>query len=71
MSLYRGGVRFESRHVHATLEQGGTTYKDDQSLYQSGGAKNFGDVSTPVLGQTLSITSLCGELRGSRLQHLQ
>ena len=34
-NLYRGGVRFELRRLHATLEQGGTTFKDDQSLYQA------------------------------------
>src|SRR6185437_5901474 len=27
-SLYRGGVRFELRRFHVTLEQGGTTFKD-------------------------------------------
>jgi hypothetical protein len=57
-NLYRGGVRFEFRRLHATLEQGGTTFKDDQSLYQSSSAKNLGDVSTPVFGQTLSLTNL-------------
>ena len=36
-NLYRGGVRFDLRRLHVTLEQGGTTFKDDQSLYQSGG----------------------------------
>jgi hypothetical protein len=56
-SLYRGGVRIELQRLHATLEQGGTTFKDDQSLYQNGG-KNLGGVSTPVLGQTLSLGSL-------------
>ena len=34
-NLFRGGVRFELKRFHATLEQGGTTFKDDQSVYQS------------------------------------
>ena len=57
-SLYRGGVRFELRRFHATLEEGGTTFKDDQSVYQSPGSTNFGNVATPVFGRTLDLTSL-------------
>src|SRR5204862_6261293 len=57
-NLYRGGVRLEWRRVHATVEQGGTTFKDDQTLYQNGGVPNTGDVTTPVQGQTLNLTSL-------------
>lgn len=58
-NLYRGGVRFELKRFHATLEQGGTTFRDDQSVYQSGGAGlNFGNVLTPVLGQQLDLSSL-------------
>jgi hypothetical protein len=56
-NLYRGGVRFEWRRLHATLEQGGTTFDEDQSLYQNGGV-NYGDVNTPVLGQKLSLNTL-------------
>ncbi len=57
-SLYRGGVRFELRRFHATLEQGGTTFKDDQSAYQTPGSVNYGNVAAPVLGQRLDLTSL-------------
>jgi hypothetical protein len=61
-SLYRGGVRFEWKRFHVTLEEGGTTYKEDQNLYQSPaagpGSINYGDVLTPVIGQTLSLTGL-------------
>jgi hypothetical protein len=56
-NLYRGGVRFEFRRVHGTLEQGGTTFKEDQTLFQNPGT-NFGDVLTPVLGQTLVLNNL-------------
>ena len=54
------GVRIELQHIHATLEQGGSTFKDDQSLYQNGGI-NRGYVDTPVLGQTMSLGSLLAE----------
>jgi len=56
-NLFRGGVRFELRRFHATLEGGGTTYNDDQNLYQNGGT-NLGNVNTRVFGQQLSLTNL-------------
>lgn len=67
MNLYRGGVRIELRRMHVTLEEGGTTFKDDQSLFQSPGSANYGNVSTPVFGQTLDMTSLLAAygIRGS------
>jgi hypothetical protein len=65
-NLYRGGVRIEKRRFHVTLEQGGTTFADAQSVYQSPsqgtsqtpGSANFGNVTTPVFGQTTDLTSL-------------
>jgi hypothetical protein len=57
-NLYRGGVRFELRRFHATLEEGGTTFSSSQSLYQSPGTINTGNVNTPIFGQTLDLTSL-------------
>ena len=56
--LYRGGVRFEKPRFHVTLEEGGTAFKSDQSLFQSPGSTNPGNNSRPVLGQTLDLTSL-------------
>jgi hypothetical protein len=56
--LYRAGVRFEKPRFHVTLEEGGTTFKSDQSLFQSPGSTNYGNVSAPILGQTLDLTSL-------------
>ena len=48
---FRGGVRFEYNRFHVTLEQGGTTFKDDDQSYYNG--VNYGDRTTPVLnGQT-------------------
>ena len=57
-NLYRGGVHFELHRFHATLEEGGTTYKDDQSVFQAPGSTNFGNVSTRVLGKITDLTSL-------------
>jgi hypothetical protein len=57
-NLYRGGVNIELRRFHATLEGGATTFKNDQSLFQNPGSTNFGNVITPVLGQTTFLTGL-------------
>ena len=38
--LYRGGIRFEKPHFQLTLEEGGTAFKSDQSLYQAPGSVN-------------------------------
>jgi hypothetical protein len=57
-NLYRGGVRFELKRFHATVEEGGTTFKDDQNVYTPGEVTNYGNVSTPLLGQTLSLSNL-------------
>jgi hypothetical protein len=56
--LFRAGVKFEKPHFHVTLEEGGTVFKSDQSLYQSPGSVNFGNFSAPVLGRTLDLTNL-------------
>jgi hypothetical protein len=53
---YRAGVRFEANKYHATVEVGGTTFKeDDQSNYTD---QNFGNRTTPVLGQQQVLNSL-------------
>lgn len=57
-SLYRGGVRIELRRFHATLEEGGTTFNDNQNVFQSSTGVNYGNLSTPVLGQITSLSSL-------------
>lgn len=66
-NLYRGGVRFELKRFHATLEQGGTTFKDDQSVFKNDGPLNFGNVATTVFGQRLDLASLLAAygIRGS------
>ena len=53
---YRGGVQIQMRKFHAVLEEGGTTFKDDQGLSENQG--NSGDLLTPFLGQPLSLSSL-------------
>jgi hypothetical protein len=53
---YRGGVRIEYSHFHITLEQGGTTYKDDDSAYDTQSTQ--GDNHTPILGQQIGLNSL-------------
>ncbi|HEV3330208.1 MAG TPA: hypothetical protein VG096_04460 [Bryobacteraceae bacterium] len=53
---YRGGVRFEYNHFHVTLEQGGTTFKDDDQAYTN--QPTGGDRTTPLFGQTLLLNSL-------------
>jgi len=53
---YRGGVRFEFKRFHITIEQGGTTFKDDDQADFSG--TNLGDRTSSIFGQTLSLTSL-------------
>jgi hypothetical protein len=58
-SNYRGGVRLELRRLHLTLEQGGTAFENDQTLYQSGGV-NYGNSLVPIFGQTLNLTDLLG-----------
>ena len=57
-NLYRGGVRFERRKFHVTLEQGGTTFSNNQTLYQLPGSTNYGNVSGPILGQAITLNSL-------------
>jgi hypothetical protein len=53
---YRGGVRIEYSHFHVSLEQGGTTYKDDD--YASDKGIEFGDNTQPLFGQVLDLSSL-------------
>ncbi len=53
---YRGGVRVEMQKFHITLEQGGTTFKDDQQVFT--GTQNFGNNPAPFLSEQLSLTDL-------------
>jgi hypothetical protein len=53
---YRGGVRFEYNRFHVTLEQGGTTFKDDTQASED--QPNSGDRTTTLGGQKLVLNSL-------------
>lgn len=53
---YRGGVRVELQKFHVTLEQGGTTFKDDQQVFTS--TQNFGNNTSPFLGQQMYLSDL-------------
>jgi hypothetical protein len=53
---YRAGVRFEMNKYHATIEVGGTTFKEDDDTNYTG--QNPGNRTTPVLGQQLVLNSL-------------
>jgi len=67
-NLYRGGIRIERKRFHATLEEGGTTFKNNQDLYQTPGATNLGTLlGAPLLGQTLDLNGLIAAygIRGS------
>lgn len=57
-NLYRGGVRIGLKRFHVTLEEGGTTFQNNQTLYQASGSTNFGNVASPFIGQTIDLTSL-------------
>jgi hypothetical protein len=54
---YRGGVRFQFNRFHATLEQGGTAFKDDQRVYLPPSA-HYGNRTTQFLGQWLTLSNL-------------
>jgi hypothetical protein len=53
---YRAGVHLEFNRWHVTLEQGGTTLREDQQAYMSG--FNAGNNTAPYFGQQLDLTGL-------------
>lgn len=53
---FRGGVRLEFNRFHATLEQGGTTLRDDQNAYTS--TLGTGNSTALFLGQQLQLSGL-------------
>ncbi len=65
-NLYRGGVHLERRRFHVTLDEGGTTFVNNQNEYQSG-ATNYGNNLVPYFGQTVDLTNLVAAygVRGS------
>jgi hypothetical protein len=58
-NLYRGGVHITKSRFHVTLEEGGTTFKNDQNTYTATTlAPNPGNNTSPVFGQTLGLSGL-------------
>jgi hypothetical protein len=58
-SLFRGGVHFTRQQFHLTLEAGGNSFRNDQENYNSNpNIPNTGNVTTPVLGQVLTLSAL-------------
>jgi hypothetical protein len=53
---YRGGVRMECRFAHLTLEQGATTFKDDQRVFTRD--PNRGNRPTPIFGTQTVLNNL-------------
>lgn len=53
---YFGGVRLDFTMGHVTLEQGGTKFKDDQTV--SWGERNYGNRLTSLFGQSLFLDSV-------------
>jgi hypothetical protein len=59
-NVYRGGLRFKFKRVHATVEEGATGYHSSQNLYWPGGSggTNFGNILTPAFGQVIDLKNL-------------
>lgn len=53
-NLFRAGIRLEMDRWHATVEQGVTNFKDDQSVYSTDPVT--GNRTTPYLGQTVFLS---------------
>ena len=53
---FRGGVRLGLRRWHVTVEQGGTTFRDDQQVFST--ERNAGNNNTTFFGQSLSLGNL-------------
>jgi hypothetical protein len=53
---YRGGVHLNFSRFNVTLEQGGTTFKDDQEVFTN--TRNTGNRRTPLLGRTILLDEL-------------
>ena len=64
---FRGGLRFEFQRFHVTVEQGGSTFKDDQQVFTN--TQNFGNRTTPFFGERLFLTDLAQAygVRGSSI----
>lgn len=55
-NTFRGGMDFNFAKFHANIEEGGTTFKDDQGA--SDNLPNTGTLTTTFLGQRLNLSGL-------------
>jgi hypothetical protein len=53
---YRGGVRIQCRFAHLTLEQGRSSFQDNQRVFTAD--RNLGNRLTPLFGQQLFLSNL-------------
>ncbi len=56
VNIYRAGSRFNFGRYNLMLEAGGIAYDNDQTV-MIGRTPNFGNVTTPILGQTLFLNA--------------
>ena len=57
--LYRAGIHVSMHRFHLTVEQGASIFRSDLNTFISGeGSVNTGNNPNPVLGQTLTLSSL-------------
>ena len=67
---FRAGVHFEFRRFHATLEQGGTWYHNDQTVYQASGV-NLGEFDdAPSLDKLVNLSRSARNLRRAWHEYL-
>ncbi len=59
---FRGGIRFEYNRFHITVEQGGTTFKDDDMATDR--INEQGDNPVPLLGQQLTFLTSLNQVYG-------
>ncbi len=58
-NLYRGGVHLKFKRIHATLEEGATSFRSSQNIYQSQSMPlNYGDTLTPFFGEYTDLSSI-------------
>jgi hypothetical protein len=55
-NTFRGGVQIQSHGVHLVLEEGGTTFRDDQGASDT--TLNNGDYTATYFGEQLNLSSL-------------
>ena len=55
--VFRAGVRFEMSRYHLTLEQGFMNFDDNQQVASASPASSFGNLTNPVFGQRLFLTT--------------